>query len=67
MADSVFKKVQLVGTSFESFTAATAAAVAKATETEKNLCWFEVAEQRGALVHGKIQYQVTLNIGVKLE
>ncbi len=67
MADSVFKKIQLVGTSTKSFSEATANAVAKASQTDGNLSWFEVVEQRGSVAAGKIQYQVTVNVGVKLE
>jgi len=68
MANSVFKKIQVVGTSPISYAEATANAVAKVAQTEKNLSWFEVAELRGAIRDGKVQeYQVTLNIGAKLE
>ena len=68
MADSVFKKIQLVGTSPNSFSAAAANAIAKAAQTEAYLSWFEVVEQRGSVVNGKIhQYQVTVNIGMKME
>ncbi len=68
MANSVFKKIQVVGTSPKSYAEATANAVAKVSETEKNLSWFEVAELRGAIRDGKVhEYQVTLNVGAKLE
>ncbi|MGO8751375.1 MAG: dodecin [Thermoguttaceae bacterium] len=68
MADSVFKKIQLVGTSTKSFSDAAANAVAKAAQAEGNLSWFEVVEQRGSISGGKIhQFQVTINVGVKLE
>ena len=68
MANSVFKKIQLVGTSPNSFSEAAASAIAKAAQTEKNVSWFEVVEQRGAVVDGKIhQYQVTVSVGVKIE
>jgi flavin-binding protein dodecin len=68
MADSVFKKIQLVGTSTKSFSDAAAKAVAKAAQSEGNLSWFEVVEQRGSISGGKIhQFQVTINVGVKLE
>ncbi len=67
MADSVFKKIQLVGTSTKSFSDAAANAIAKAVQTDSSLSWFEVVEQRGAIVDGKIhQYQVTVSIGAKL-
>jgi len=68
MADSVFKKIQVVGTSPESYAKATANAVAKVAKTEKNLSWFEVTELRGAIRDGQVhEYQVTLNVGAKLE
>ncbi len=67
MADSVFKKIQLVGTSTKSFSDAAANAVAKAAQLEGPLSWFEVVEQRGSIVDGNIgQFQVTVNVGVKI-
>jgi len=68
MADSVFKKTQVVGTSPESYAKATANAVAKAAQVEKGASWFEVVELRGAIRDGKVhEYQVTINVGAKLE
>jgi flavin-binding protein dodecin len=68
MAAPVYKKIQLVGTSAESFSDAAANAVAKAAETLRNMSWFEVLEQRGSITAGKIeQYQVTVNIGFRVE
>jgi flavin-binding protein dodecin len=68
MSDTVFKKIQLVGTSTKSFSDAAANAIAKAALSESNLSWFEVIEQRGAVSGGKIhQFQVTLSVGAKLE
>ncbi len=68
MADSVYKKITLVGTSEKSFSDATVVAIAKAAETVKNMSWFEVVEQRGSIVDGKVQqYQVTLSIGFRVE
>lgn len=68
MADSVYKKITLVGTSEKSFSDAAAVAIAKAAETVKNMSWFEVVEQRGSIVDGKVQqYQVTLSIGFRVE
>jgi len=63
MAEPVFKKIELVGCSTESFSDAAARAVAKAGETLHNLSWFEVVEQRGSISEGKIQqYQVVLKV-----
>ncbi len=68
MANSVFKKIQVVGTSPNSYAEATANAVAKLAQTEKNMSWFEVAELRGAIRDGKIhEFQVTLNVGIKVD
>ena len=68
MADPVFKKIQLVGTSTESFSDAAANAIAKASESLRNMNWFEVVEQRGSISNGSIQqYQVTVNIGFRVE
>lgn len=68
MADPVYKKVQLVGTSTESFSAAAARAIEKASETLRNMSWFEVVEQRGSIADGKIQqYQVTVQVGFRVE
>jgi len=58
----------VVGTSPNTYAEATANAVAKLAQTEKNLSWFEVVELRGAIRDGKVQeYQVTLNVGAKIE
>jgi hypothetical protein len=68
MADSVYKKITLVGTSEKSFSDAAAVAIAKAAETVKHMSWFEVVEQRGSIVDGEIrQYQVTLSVGFRVE
>ncbi|MHC4181094.1 MAG: dodecin [Planctomycetota bacterium] len=68
MADPVYKKIELVGTSADSFSAAAANAIAKAAETLRNISWFEVVEQRGHVTDAKItQYQVTVAIGFRVE
>ncbi|ASV74688.1 Dodecin, Flavin-binding [Thermogutta terrifontis] len=67
MADAVYKKIQLVGTSTQSFSDAVAQAVKKAATMEKNPSWFEVVELRGSIADGKVaQYQVTVNIGCRI-
>jgi flavin-binding protein dodecin len=68
MADPVYGKMELVGTSSKSFSDATAAAIAKAAQAVKHLSWFEVIEQRGNIVDDAVQqYQVTLKVGYRLE
>jgi len=69
MADTTFKKIELVGTSSESFSAAAANAIAKAAESIRQMKWFEVIEQRGRIdKDGAIgQYQVTIRVGFVVE
>jgi dodecin len=68
MADPAYKKIEIVGTSPNSFAEATANGVAKAAESVHGMSWFEVAEMRGSIVDGKVhQYQVTLKIGFKVD
>ncbi len=64
----VYKKIEVVGTSPESFAAATKNAITEAAKSVRNLSWFEVVEQRGAIKAGKVaEFQVTVRIGFKLE
>lgn len=67
MAKDVFKGVTIVGTSDESFSNAIEVAVARAKETIRELRWFEVREQRGAVRDGRIEYQVALEVFFKLK
>lgn len=68
MTDPTYKKTEIVGTSSKSFTEAVANGVAKAAQTDPNLSWFEVVEQRGSIVAGKVhQYQVTVRLGSRID
>jgi flavin-binding protein dodecin len=66
MAKDVFKGITIVGTSTESFSDAIQTAVERANQTIRELRWFEVLEQRGAVRDGQIEYQVTLEVFFKL-
>jgi flavin-binding protein dodecin len=66
MAKDVFKGIRIVGTSNESFSNAIEIAIERATQTIRELRWFEVCEQRGAIRDGRIEYQVTLEVFFKL-
>jgi dodecin len=67
MADPVYRKCQIVGTSTKSFDEAVANAVASAAGESRSMSWFEVLEQRGSVADGKIQqYQVTIQIGYRV-
>lgn len=64
----VYKKIEVVGTSKQSFADATRTAIAEAGKTVKNMSWFEVAEMRGAIKGSQVsEFQVTVRIGFKIE
>ncbi len=66
MPDSVYKKVDYVGTSPNSISDAINSAIAHASTTE-NVSWFEVVEMRGHVENGKVtQYQVVLKVGFRV-
>ena len=66
--EHVYKVVELVGSSSTSIEDAINTAVTRASETLRNLRWFEVLQTRGHIEEGKIQhFQVTLRVGFTLE
>lgn len=67
MSETVYKGVEIVGTSDQSFSHAIEVAVKRARATLRNLSWFVVAEQRGGLQQGRLEYQVTLRVFFHLE
>jgi flavin-binding protein dodecin len=68
MPNSVYKIVEIVGTSPESISKAIDNAIAKASGSLRNLGWFEVVQARGNIENGKVgRYQVTLKVGFTLE
>jgi dodecin len=67
MTDNVFKGIEIVGTSDQSFSHAIEVAVGRARQTLHNLSWFVVTEQRGGLQQGRLEYQVTLKVYFKLD
>jgi flavin-binding protein dodecin len=68
MSEHVYKSVEITGSSPAGVTEAVDRAVAKASETLRNLDWFEVVAVRGQIADGRVaHYQVTLKIGFRLE
>jgi flavin-binding protein dodecin len=68
MTDHVYKSVEVTGSSTEGVKEAIDRAIAKASETLRNLDWFEVMDIRGHIEEGRVaHYQVTLKIGFRLE
>ena len=68
MSEHVYKSVEITGSSPEGVTQAIDRAIAKASETLRNIDWFEVISTRGHVEDGRVaHYQVTLKIGFRLE
>lgn len=68
MTDHVYKHIQLTGSSSAGTDEAIRNAIAKASETVRNIQWFKVIETRGHVVDGEIaHFQVTLDVGFTLE
>ena len=68
MADHIYKKIELVGSSPKGIEEAVKNALARARKTVRSMRWFEIAETRGYLEDGKIaHWQVTLKVGFTLE
>lgn len=68
MADHVYKKIEIVGSSPIGMQEAIENAIIKASETLRNMRWFEVVETRGQIVDGKVaHWQVTVKIGFSLD
>jgi dodecin len=68
MANHVYKKIEIVGSSPNGFEEAVQNALARAQKTVRSMRWFEVTETRGYIDEGKVgDWQVTLKIGFTLE
>ena len=64
----IYKSIELTGSSATSIEDAVSGAIAKASESLRNIQWFTVTETRGHVKDGKIaHWQVTLKIGFTLE
>ena len=68
MAESVYKVVELVGTSSESWEKAAAAAVERASKSLRDLRVAEVVEQDLVIEKGKVEaYRTKLKVSFKYE
>ena len=67
MGESVYKVIELVGTSSESWEKAAAAAVKKAAETIKDMRIAEVSEMDMVIKDGAIQaYRAKIHVSFKI-
>ena len=66
--DRVYKKIELVGVSAKSFEEAISNAIEKASKTLHGVAWFEVVEQHGRVVEGKVtEFQAVIKVAFKLD
>lgn len=68
MEDHVYSVTELVGSSETSIDDAIRKAIAKTSETKRNVKWFQVVETRGHVENGQVaHFQVTLKVGFTLD
>lgn len=68
MSEHVYKVVELVGSSRVGIEDAVNNAVNQASNTIRNMRWFEVVETRGYIEDGAVAYwQVTIKLGFTVE
>ena len=68
MPDHIYKTIEITGSSASDLEAAMRGAVTKASETVRNLDWFELTNVRGHIEDGQIaHFQVTMKIGFRLD
>jgi dodecin len=68
VTDHVYRLTEVVGSSPTSVDEAIRTAVRKASETVRNIEWFEVQEVRGQVADGDVaHFQVALKLGFRVE
>ena len=68
MSNHVYKTLEITGSSPSGIEDAVNTALAKASDTVRNMQWFEVTETRGHIEDGKVaHWQVTVKVGFTLE
>jgi len=68
MSDHIYKTIEITGSSHASIDHAIKGAVQRASQSIRNIGWFEVKEMRGHVVDGAVaHFQVTLKLGFRLD
>jgi dodecin len=67
MPEKTYKVIEVVGVSSDSVHQAVRNAITKASQTVRNIDWFEVQQIRGAVHQGQPEFQVAIKIGFRLE
>jgi len=68
MKNSIYKHIELTGTSATSIEDAVEGAIRRAHKSVRQLSWFEITEARGQIEKGRVrQWQVTVKVGFALD
>ncbi|MFF3374770.1 dodecin [Streptomyces sp. NPDC002680] len=68
MSNHTYRVTEIVGTSHEGVDQAVRNGITRASQTLRNLDWFEITQVRGQIVDGQVEhYQVGLKVGFRLE
>jgi dodecin len=68
VSDNVYRLSEIVGSSTTSVDDAIRTAIGKASQTVRNIEWFQAEEIRGQVVDGDVGYfQVRLKIGFRVD
>jgi flavin-binding protein dodecin len=68
VSEHIYKAVEIVGSSTTDVSDAMRKAIAKASQTIRNMDWMEVVGIRGHIENNEIQhFQVTIKVGFRLE
>ncbi|MET8076279.1 dodecin [Streptomyces sp. NPDC005303] len=68
MTNHTYRVTEIVGTSPDGVDQAISNGIARASQTLRNLDWFEVTQVRGQIEDGRIQHwQVGLKVGFRLD
>ncbi len=68
MGNHVYRLSEVVGSSPTSIDDAIRSAIEKASQTVRNIEWFQTQEVRGQVVDGGVAYfQVTLKVGFRVD
>jgi len=68
MSDHTYRVTEIVGTSPDGVDQAVHNAITRASQTLRNLDWFEVTQVRGQIEEGQVaHWQVGLKVGFRLD
>jgi dodecin len=67
MPDKTYKLIEIVGVSDDSIQQAVRNGLVKASQTVRNIDWFEVTQIRGAVLNNqRPEFQVEMKVGFRL-